>query len=243
MSYLLIIGAKSDIAKEVAKEYSLNGFDLYLAARNVHELKEFSNEIKLRSKTDVELIEVDILDYKNHQNLYNNLKEKPLGIISAVGYLGNQINAQAKFSEAQLIINTNYTGLVSLFNIIANDFEERKNGFIIGISSAGGDRGRKSNYLYGSSKAAFTAYLSGLRNRLHNSQVQVMTVKPGFVYTNMTKNMALPPSLSVKPDQVAKDIFNAQQKGKNILYTKPIWRWIMLFIKMIPEWLFKRTNI
>jgi decaprenylphospho-beta-D-erythro-pentofuranosid-2-ulose 2-reductase len=243
MSYLLIIGAKSDIAKEVARKYSRNGFDLYLAARKAHELKEFSNVIKVESNTNVELVEADILDYKSHQDLYNSLKEKPLGVISTVGYLGSQINSETSFSETQLIIDTNYTGLVSFFNIIADDFEERKYGFIIGVSSVGGDRGRKSNYLYGSSKAGFSTYLSGLRNRLYSSGVHVMTVKPGYVYTKMTKNMDLPPALSIKPDRVAKDIFDAQQKGKDVLYTKSIWRWIMLFIKIIPEYFFKKTNL
>lgn len=243
MSYILIIGAKSDIAKEIAKEYSSHGYDLYLAARNVNELEEFSNGIKLKSRSDVKLLELDILDYKNHQKFYNDLPEKPLGAISAVGYLGNQNKAQSNFLETQQIIETNYMGIACLFNIIANDFEHKKVGFMIGISSVGGDRGRKSNYLYGSAKAAFSQYLSGLRNRLYDSQVHVMTVKPGFVFTNMTKNMDLPKILTAEPKEVAKDIFIAQQRGANVLYTKSIWRWIMLFIKLIPEWVFKRMNL
>ena len=132
---------------------------------------------------------------------------------------------------------------MSLFNIIANDFEKRKSGFIVGISSVAGDRGRKSNYLYGSAKAAFTAYLSGLRNRLYDAQVHVMTVKPGFVATKMTEDMDLPEKLTAQPDEVADDIYNAQQKNKNVFYTKWIWRWVMLIIRSIPEWKFKGMNI
>jgi decaprenylphospho-beta-D-erythro-pentofuranosid-2-ulose 2-reductase len=103
--------------------------------------------------------------------------------------------------------------------------------------------GRKSNYIYGSAKAALTAYLSGLRNRLHDLHVNVLTVKPGFVATKMTQGMDLPEKLTTQPEEVAKDIYHAQEKGKNVLYTKWIWRWIMLIIKIILEWKFKGMSI
>ena len=235
MSYILILGSTSDIAKATAREYAKHGYDLYLAARNSDELKEFVDDITIRTQRTIKLVELDILDYKSHQAFYNSLDEKPLGVISAIGYLGEQEKAQEDFTEAQQIMDTNYTGIVSLFNIIANDFEKRKSGFIIGISSVAGDRGRKSNYIYGSAKAAFTAYLSGLRNRLYDAQVHVLTVKPGFVATKMTKGMSLPEKLTAQPEEVAEDIYKAQQKGKNVLYTKWMWRYVMLVIKMIPE--------
>jgi short-subunit dehydrogenase len=243
MSYVLIVGAKSDIAKATAREYAKNGYDLYLAARNVDELTEFAQDVITRTQKDVQLAELDILDFESHQTFYDNLKEKPLGVISAVGYLGEQSKAQSDFNEAKRIIDTNYTGVVSLFNIIANDFEQRRSGFMVGISSVAGERGRKSNYLYGSAKAALTAYLSGLRNRLYEAQVHVMTVKPGFVATKMTEDMDLPEKLTAQPEEVARDIYYAQQKGKNVLYTKWIWKWVMMVIKMIPEWKFKGMSI
>lgn len=243
MSYVLILGAKSDIAKAVARKYAENGYDLYLVARNSNELEAFAQDITVRSQKAVKLIDLDILDYDSHQSFYDQLKEKPLGVISAIGYLGEQEKAQADFNEAKKIIDTNYTGIVSLFNIIANDFEKRKSGFIVGISSVAGDRGRKSNYLYGSAKAAFTAYLSGLRNRLYDAQVHVMTVKPGFVATKMTADMDLPEKLTAQPDEVAEDIYKAQQKNKNVLYTKWVWRWVMLIIRNIPEFQFKKMSI
>ena len=243
MSYLLIIGARSDIAKACAREYAKNGYDLYLAARNADELSAFARDVTTRTQQSVKLLELDILDYQSHQGFYDSMEEKPLGVISAVGYLGKQEQAQGDFEEAQKIMGTNYTGVVSLINIIANDFERRRSGFIVGISSVAGDRGRKSNYLYGSAKAAFTAYLSGLRNRLYEAQVHVLTVKPGFVATKMTEGMDLPEKLTAQPDEVASDIFQAQQNGKNVLYTKWIWRWVMMVIKMIPEWKFKGMSV
>ena len=243
MSYVLIIGAKSDIAKAVARKYAENGYNLYLAARNSNELDDFSNDITVRTQKTVKIIELDILDYKSHQALYEQLEEKPLGVISAIGYLGVQEKAQSDFEEAQKIMDTNYTGIVSLFNIIAEDFETRRSGFMIGISSVAGDRGRKSNYIYGSAKAALTTYLSGLRNRLYDAQVHVLTVKPGFVATKMTADMDLPEKLTAQPDEVAEDIYKAQQKGKSVLYTKWIWRWVMLIIRNIPEWKFKGMSM
>ncbi len=243
MSYVLIIGAKSDIAKATAREYAKNGYDLYLAARNVGELAEFAKDVITRTQKDIRLVELDILDYASHQAFYDNLEEKPLGVISAIGYLGEQEKAQSDFDEAQQIMDTNYTGVVSLFNIIADDFEKRRSGFMVGISSVAGDRGRKSNYIYGSAKAALTAYLSGLRNRLYDAQVHVLTVKPGFVATKMTEDMDLPEKLTAQPESVAEDIYNAQQKGQNVLYTKWIWKWVMLIIRNIPEFQFKKMSI
>jgi len=243
MSYILIVGAKSDIAKALAREYSKNGYDIYLAGREITQLEKFTEDIRVRGDRKVELVELDITDFSSHQIFYNNLKEKPLGVISAVGYLGEQESASKDFNESMQIINANYTGLVSLFNIIANDFEDRKSGFIVGISSVAGDRGRKSNYIYGSAKAGFTTYLSGLRNRLYDSNISVLTVKPGFVATKMTEKMDLPEKLTAQPEDVAEEIFIAQQKNRDVLYTKWIWRYIMMIIKSIPEWQFKKMSI
>ena len=243
MSYVLIIGAKSDIAKAVARKYAEQGYDLFLAARQASEFEDFANDINIRTERKVQCVELDILDYASHEGFYNGLVEKPLGVISAVGYLGEQDKAQSDFNKAKKIIDTNYTGIVSLFNVIADDLEQRKEGFMVGISSVAGDRGRKSNYIYGSAKAALSIYLSGLRNRLYESKVHVLTVKPGFVATKMTEAMDLPKKLTAQPEEVANAIYKAQQKKQNVLYTKWIWKWIMLIIKSIPEWKFKGMSI
>jgi short-subunit dehydrogenase len=243
MSFVLIVGAKSDIAKATAREYAKHGYDLYLAARNASELEDFANDITVRMQRTVRLMELDILDYGSHQAFYEQLEEKPCGLICAVGYLGDQQKAQTDFRETKLIMDTNYTGVVSLLNIVANDFEHRRSGFIIGISSVAGDRGRKTNYLYGSAKAALTIYLSGLRHRLYNAQVTVLTVKPGFVATRMTVGMELPEKLTAQPEEIAKAIYNAQRKHKNVIYSKWIWRWIMLLVTHLPNAIFKRLTL
>lgn len=243
MAYVLILGAKSDIARAVAHKYAKQGYSLYLAARNSKELTRFAQDIMIRTQVDVQCVDLDILDLNSHDIFYATLITKPIGVISAIGYLGDQSKAEKDIIEAKKIIDTNYTALACLLNIIADDFEKRKADFIVGISSVAGDRGRKSNYLYGSAKAAFTAYLSGLRNRLYSVGVQVLTVKPGFVATQMTAGMDLPEKLTAQPDEVAEDIFKAQQRGKSTLYTKWIWKWIMLIIKNIPDWQFRKMNL
>ena len=243
MGTVLILGATSDIAVAVARKYAEQGFDLYLAGRDLEALEALARDIEIRSRRKVVCVKLDVLDYASHRAFYEGIEQKPDGVISAVGYLGSQEKAQVDFEEAQKIHNTNYLGISNLFDIIANDFESRGSGFIVGISSVAGDRGRKSNYHYGAAKAAFSAYLSGLRNRLNDAKVQVLTVKPGFVATSMTEGMDLPEKLTAQPEQVANDIFNAQQKGGNVIYSKWIWRWIMLIIKHIPEWKFKGMSL
>ena len=243
MSYVLIIGAKSDIAKELARVYAKNGYNLYLAARDSSSLEDLKTDIEVRSGVEVELKDFDITAYDSHQGFYDSLDEKPLGVIVVSGYMNEQKTAQKEWSESLQMINVNYSGAVSILNIIANDFEKQRRGFIVGVSSVAGDRGRKANYIYGSSKAAFSAYLSGLRNRLFESGVSVLTVKPGFVNTKMTENLDLPEKLTAEPIDVAEDIYKAQQTGKNVLYTKSIWFLVMFIIKHIPEFIFKKMSI
>ena len=149
MNYVLIIGAKSDLAIELAKKYAEHGYDLYLAARNSSDLKCFAKDLHIRTSRVIKILDFDILDYTSHEIFYDNLEIKPIGVIIVSGYLGVQNTAEINFKETLKIIDTNFTGAVSFLNIVVNDFEIRKKGFIIGVSSVAGDRGRKSNYYYG----------------------------------------------------------------------------------------------
>jgi decaprenylphospho-beta-D-erythro-pentofuranosid-2-ulose 2-reductase len=158
------------------------------------------------------------------------------------GYLGDQQQAQEDWEEAAKILQVNYTGAVSILNHLTEEMVARGKGCIVGVSSVAGDRGRSSNYFYGSAKAGFTAYLSGLRNRLssQNAGVHVLTVKPGYVRTAMTEGMELHPLLTASPKQVAEDIYRAVLKRKDVIYTRWMWRYIMLIIKWLPEFVFKK---
>jgi len=240
---LLIIGAKSDIAKATAETYAKQGYKLSLACRNSVELTDFSEHLRVCYQVEVELIEFDISQVDLHTEIISKMTELPDVVVTAVGYLGDQDKAQSNNDESELITHTNYTYPMLFLNLVSNAFEERGSGSIIGISSVAGDRGRKSNYVYGAAKAAFTAYLSGLRNRLADKGVHVVTVKPGFVDTQMTANMDLPKPLTAQPEQVAEAIFSADQKKKNTVYCLWMWRWIMLIIKHIPEFIFKKLSL
>lgn len=241
--YILILGAKSDIARAIAHEYAKNGYSLYLAARNANDLQADTQDLQIRYNVKASALHFDALDYASHSDFYAQLTPKPEIVVSVFGLMFSQADAQKDAKLAKLTMETNYVGAVSILECVANEMEMRKSGTIIGISSVAGDRGRASNYLYGSAKAGFTAYLSGLRNRLAKSNVHVLTVKPGFVRTAMTEGLPLPPVITANPDQIAKDIFKAAKKQKNELYTLWMWKYIMLIIKSIPEFIFKKLSL
>ncbi len=243
MKYILILGATSDIGKAIAKVYAQHGYHLILTARNTNHLLSLKKELEDQYMIAIQLETFDVLQTTIHQSFFDSLKIKPYGVVYCIGYLGNQELAQKELTEANLILQTNYTASIPILSIIAQYLESLKQGFIIGISSVAGDRGRGSNYFYGSAKAGFTAFLSGLRARLAKNNVHVLTVKPGFVYTKMTAHLSLPQVLTIAPTPLAHSIFKAQQKKKNVIYVKWFWRYIMWIIKLIPEFIFKKLNL
>lgn len=244
MKYILIIGSTSDLGNAIAVEYLKKGNDLYLAARNKQALDTQVGKLSTDFPNNkIKPVLFDGNDFSSHQQFYDGLEPKPEGVVSVMGYLGEQKVSELSFEETQKVINANYLGNVSILNCVANDFEKRRYGFIVGISSVAADRGRKSNYIYGSAKAGFSAYLSGLRNRLYSSNSHVLTVHPGFIATKMTAHLSLPKRLTSTPQKVAKAIIEGQEKKKNLIYTSGIWKYIMLIIRNIPETLFKRLNI
>ena len=243
MSNILILGASSDIAVALAKKYAKPDNLLILAGRNVASLEEISSDLKIRHNAEVVPVSFDALDFQSHQKFYDELAQKPDIVICVFGYLGEQIEAQKDWDECHRIIDSNFTGAVSILNVVANDFERRGSGTIVGISSVAGDRGKLSNFIYGSAKSGFTTYLAGLRNRLFHAKVHVLTVKPGFVYTQMTEGMDLPKAMTASPNQVATQISSAIKSRKNTIYTLKRWRLVMFIINMVPEFIFKRLKM
>jgi decaprenylphospho-beta-D-erythro-pentofuranosid-2-ulose 2-reductase len=242
MAFVLFLGAGSDIAMALEREYARAGFDLYLAGRNGEEMGRLAPDLEVRFRVRAVPLVFDVMDTASHEAFYRRLEPKPIGVVCAVGYLGDQGKGQEDFAEARKIIETNFVGCVSILEVVAGDMEKRREGFIVGISSVAGDRGRAANYLYGSAKAGFTAFQSGLRGRLHPSGVQVLTVKPGFVRTKMTEHMDLPGLLTAEPEEVARTIWRAQRAGKRSIYTKGLWRIIMAGIRHLPENLFLKMK-
>lgn len=243
MPTVLILGAASDMAAAIAYQFAGKGYDIQLAGRSHQRLEPLRSDLSIRKNISCTLHEFDATDYAGHPHFFEQLHPRPDITICVFGYLGTQETAEKNWEEAYRIIQTNYTGAVSIMNTAAASYASVKKGCLVGISSVAGERGRQSNYIYGSAKAGFTAYLSGLRNRMFREGVHVVTVQPGFVYTRMTENLDLPPLLTAKPEQVAKDVYKAVIKKKNTIYTKWFWRWIMMIIKMIPEPIFKKKKL
>jgi decaprenylphospho-beta-D-erythro-pentofuranosid-2-ulose 2-reductase len=241
--WLLILGANSDMAIACAKRYAKAGYNIFLASRNVSECEKTATDLIIQFQVEALALKFNARDFTSHSKFYDDLPHKPKGVILAFGVMHEQNEAQDDFTLAQEMIEANYTGAVSILEHIAADFERRLSGFIVVISSVAGDRGRQSNYIYGSSKAALTAYLAGLRHRLVASEISVLTVKPGFVATKMTADLDLPRKLTALPEQVADSIFKAIENKKSTIYVKPIWRLIMLIIIHIPSFVFHKTKL
>lgn len=243
MPTALLLGAASDMAIAIAEEFASHGYNIQLAARNANRLMPLQSDLAIKYNSRVSIHEFDALAFDTHEPFFKELNPKPDVTICVFGYLGENEKAIKDWQQASKIIHTNYTGAVSILNIISTYYAEQGKGVIAGISSVAGERGRQSNYLYGSAKAGFTAYLSGLRNSLYHRGVHVVTVQPGFVYTKMTEDIKLPPMLTAKPAEVASAVYNAVIKKKNVVYVKWFWGPIMKIIKTIPEFMFKKLKL
>lgn len=243
MKHLLILGASSGMARAIAARFAQDGWTLMLAGRNLEELHKDAEDLRIRYQAQATTHRLDALDIDSHGAFFNDLPAQPMGVVCAIGILGDQDQAQQDEAHAQKILATNFSGCVSLLGEAARRLEAQGSGFIVGIGSVAGDRGRQSNYYYGSAKAGFAAWLSGLRNRLSKKGVHVVTVKPGFVATKMTEHLDLPPLLTGQPQQVAEDVYKAVKKGRDVIYTRWFWRYIMLIIRTIPERIFKGLSL
>jgi decaprenylphospho-beta-D-erythro-pentofuranosid-2-ulose 2-reductase len=243
MPTVLILGAASDMAQGIAKTFAQNNYSVQLAARNADRLSAFKTDMQLRHNVTCTLHDFDALQYNTHNAFFEQLSPKPDVTVCVFGVMDEEDIAFSNWDVTERMINSNYTGAVSILNVAAKYYQSQKQGCIAGISSVAGERGRQSKLIYGSTKAALTAYLDGLRNKLFKDNVHVVTVKPGFVYTKMTETLTLPAPLTAQPAEVGKAVYNAVQKKKNVVYVRWMWRWIMLIIKCIPEFQFKKMKL
>lgn len=242
---VLILGATSAIARGTAAAFARRGHSLYLAGRDLEELRRDAADLGIRYGVEVRFGSFDAEATEHHTAFLERISSEMgelAGVLVAFGYLGDQAKAAADFAETLAIINRNFIGAVSILNLCAARMEQRGSGFIAGIASVAGDRGRQSNYTYGAAKGAFALYLQGLRNRLFPAGVRVLTVKPGFVDTGMTFGM---PGLFLvaTPAAVGERIARAAERGRDVLYVPWFWRYIMLIITHIPERIFKRLKL
>lgn len=242
---VLILGATSPIARAVADEYARAGQTVFVAARDEEEAGRIAADVAIRHDTTTDSGSFDALALDEHDAFIADVESRvgPVDVaVLAFGAMGDQERSQDDVEAARRVIDTNYTGAVSICEALARRMSDRGRGSIVGLSSVAGDRGRKSNYIYGSAKGAFTLYLGGLRNRLAEDGVHVLTVKLGFVDTRMTYGMETPiPKAS--PEDTAAAIFAAEQGGREVIYYPRFWQPIMGIIRAIPEKIFKKLSI
>lgn len=239
----LILAVTSDIGRATAHACARAGHDLVVTARDHPRLAAEVADLEQRYPVAVQGMVLDVLDRDQHRQLLEQLPRPPDLCVCAIGLMPPQEQAEADPELADRILRTNFIAPALLLENLAERCRARGSGTLVGISSVAGDRGRQSNYIYGSAKAGFTAYLSGLRGRMHGHGVAIITVKPGFVRTRMTDGIRLPGLLTAEPQQVARAILKAVKKGRQVIYVKALWRGIMFMIRALPERLFVRLNL
>ncbi len=241
---MIVLGSNSDISFAFIEKVLKQGQRfpmMYLFTSNVEKTLKLANHIEAKFEQKCEIIEFDLTKHNNYKMIEHVNSDL---LFCASGFLGkNTADGLYDDLNTEKIIDVNYSKLVILINFFAKKMEQQNKGTIIALSSVAGERGRQSNFIYGSAKAAFTAYLSGLRNYLFHKNVHVITVIPGFMDTEMTADIATPKPLTAQPEQAANIIYKAYKKKKNVVYVTFIWCGIMAVIRNIPEFIFKKLKM
>lgn len=239
---VLILGAGSDIAQALALALAREGHPIQLAARNPEALERIGRDMALQVQSDVSTHVFDVLGMDGFGAFLDGLPATPHIVISAVGFMGDQEENAGNTALTTQVIATNFTGPALMLEMAAARLATLDaDTAVIGISSVAGDRGRARNYVYGSAKAGFSEYLSGMRQKYARSRVHVMTVKPGFVHTAMTEGMDLPGALTATPEALAANILRALKRKRFVYYDVKWWA-IMAIIKLVPEKIFSKMK-
>ena len=245
MKKIVIIGATSAVATETARWFAVEGADLFIAGRTQEKLERLAQDLRIRGAASVHTGIFNARDLASHDQLleqaFHQLGEIDAALI-AHGDLPNQKECEHGWADTERALTTNFLSPVAFLTWLANYFDTRGKGNITVISSVAGDRGRQSNYIYGSAKGALSTFLQGLRNRLAPRGVSVTTIKPGFIDTPMTADIKKGP-LFASAELVGKRIHKAMLKGESVVYTPFFWRFIMLIIQHIPEFIFKKMKL
>lgn len=241
---MIILGSNSEIAQafvekvlEMEEKYSV----IYLFTSNRETTEKFAKHLDVKFLQQTQIIDLDLqeeIDFSKLEEINSDL------LFCATGYLGDGTQeALYDHKNTKKIIEINYAKLVPILNLFAEKMERKRTGTMIVLSSVAGERGRQSNFIYGSAKAGLTAYLSGLRNYMFDKKVHILTIKPGFMETKMTAGFPLNPNLTATPKQAAQAIYKAYKSQKNVIYVLPIWSIIMGVIRNIPEFIFKKLKL
>ncbi|MDI3341787.1 MAG: SDR family oxidoreductase [Sphaerobacter sp.] len=242
---VLIIGATSAIATATARCYAADRARFFLVARSPERLAAIRDDLLVRGATQVDTYALDLTDLDGHAAMLAAAKAA-LGRIDATlvayGTLGNQQQSEASVEATLREWHTNATSTIALLTLLANELERQRGGTLAVISSVAGDRGRRSNYVYGAAKGALSIFLQGLRARLRKAGVRVVTIKPGMVDTPMTAHLRKGP-LFASPERVGRDIYAAMRRGRAVVYTPGYWRLVMFVLRAIPEPIFIRLPL
>lgn len=246
MKKILIVGANSAIAEAVARLWAQERCCFFLVARNAERLQILAADLKVRGAAAIECEPLDVNDLARHEAVVDKAMQVLEGIdiaFIAHGTLADQHACERDFRLALSELNTNAISALSLLTHLANRLETQQRGTLAVISSVAGDRGRASNYVYGTAKAAVSTFCEGLRARLFKSGVHVIDIRPGFVATPMTLGLPLPAMLVATPEAVARRIVAGIQRQADVLYVPAFWWLIMTLIRSIPRRLFKRMKL
>ena len=241
---VLIVGATSRIAEATSRILASRQCDFVLAGRDAARLAAVAEDLRIRGAASVKTWQGDLAERTRHADLlefaFTSLGRVDLMLV-AYGILGDSSEWETDSHAALGILDVNLISTVNLLTLAAPRFESQNSGTIAVISSVAGDRGRAANYVYGSSKAALTVFLQGLRSRMRETQVRILTIKPGRVDTPMTRNYEKNP-LWASADAVARGIVRAVDRRRENVYLPGYWRPLMWIVKQIPERWFKRVR-
>jgi len=245
MKKVVVLGATSGIALEVQRQLAGKSCELLLVARSQERLTALQSDLSARGAKQVVTCAADLASIQNHAAIFDFVHRAMPEfdtVLLAYGTMHDQKESEASIDVLLEELNVNFVSACAILTLFAADLERRQTGCIAAITSVAGDRGRRSNYVYGSAKGALSLFLQGLRSRLHPAGVKVITIKPGPVQTPMTDHLAKA-SHFADPESVARDIVNAlESRSPDVLYTPKIWRYIMSAVEHIPETIFKRLS-
>lgn len=246
MNKILIVGATSAIATACARLWAVREVEFFLVARDREKLEIVASDLRARGAKTTEVYVLNSSDYAGQMDMLEacvaNLGQLDLALV-AYGTLPEQCKCEIDTQYAIEQFSINGSSVIALLNNLASVFEKQRYGTLAVIGSVAGDRGRQSNYLYGSAKSAVSTFAAGLRARLYKVGVHVSIIKPGFVLTPMTRELDLPKLLVSSPESVAIAIDKGLVRNKSVIYVPGFWRWIMMVIRYIPDIIFKRLSL
>lgn len=242
----LIIGASLGLGAELARKLAREGYSLALIARSKDKLDLLCKEINVVNEKLAQAYVHDVSDYDEVPDLLRKIIADLGGLdlvvfVAGVNYPPGGID-KYNFENDRKMIEVNLIGAMAWLTPIAEMFQAAGTGQIVGIASVAGDRGRVGNPGYNTSKAGLATYLEALRNRLTRHGVNVLTVKPGFMKTEMLKAAQGATPFAIEPEKAAEDIVRAMKRRKQLIYTASIWRWIMLAIQHTPSFIFRKLS-